>query len=92
MQGPQAASQETCLLWSPIDQPGCAERAEHPEWRLRRTAIAQARVLLVTGVSDPLAVAKTARLMELRGIGAEAIHKVVYGNVLAVYGFNGEMD
>ena len=30
MQGLQAASQETCLPWSPIDQPGCAERAEFP--------------------------------------------------------------
>jgi hypothetical protein len=28
MKGPQAASQETYLLWSPIDQPGCAEREE----------------------------------------------------------------
>jgi uncharacterized protein len=44
------------------------------------------------GVSDPLAVAKTARLMAQRGVGAEAIHKVVYGNALTVYGLNGEMN
>jgi len=44
------------------------------------------------GVSDPLAVAKTARLMAQRGISAEAIHQVVYANALAVYGLNGEMD
>ena len=44
------------------------------------------------GVSDPLAVAKTARLMAQRGIGPDAIHRVVYSNALAVYGLNGEMD
>ena len=44
------------------------------------------------GVSDPLAVAKTARLMAQRGVSADAIHQVVYSNVLAVYGLNGEMD
>lgn len=44
------------------------------------------------GVSDPLAVAKTARLMASRGISADTIHQVVYGNVLAVYGLNGEMS
>jgi uncharacterized protein len=44
------------------------------------------------GVSDPLAVAKTARLMASRGISPETIHQVVYGNVLAVYGLNGEMN
>jgi len=44
------------------------------------------------GVSDPLAVAKTARLMAKRGISADSIHQVVYGNVLAAYGLNGEMD
>jgi hypothetical protein len=43
------------------------------------------------GVSDPLAVAKTARLMALRGIRAEAIHQVVYGNALQAYGLNTEM-
>jgi hypothetical protein len=43
------------------------------------------------GVSDPLAVAKTARLMAQRGVAAQAIHKVVYANALAVYGLNTEM-
>lgn len=44
------------------------------------------------GVSDPLAVAKTARLMAQRGISADAIHQVIYSNALAAYGLNGEMD
>jgi predicted metal-dependent TIM-barrel fold hydrolase len=44
------------------------------------------------GVSDPLAVAKTAQLMAQRGVSTEVIHQVVYANVLAVYGLNGEMD
>jgi uncharacterized protein len=44
------------------------------------------------GVSDPLAVAKTARLMAQRGVTADAIHQVVYANALAVYGLNSEMD
>jgi predicted metal-dependent TIM-barrel fold hydrolase len=43
------------------------------------------------GVSDPLAVPKSARLMASRGISAETIHQVVYANALAVYGLNGEM-
>ena len=43
------------------------------------------------GVSDPLAVAKTARLMTQRGVSADAIHDVVYGNALTVYGLNTEM-
>jgi predicted metal-dependent TIM-barrel fold hydrolase len=43
------------------------------------------------GVSDPLAVAKTAQLMAQRGVTAQAIHQVVYGNALAVYGLNAEM-
>ena len=43
------------------------------------------------GVSDPLAVAKTARLMAQRGVSDEAIHQVIYSNALAVYGLNGEM-
>lgn len=44
------------------------------------------------GVSDPLAVPKTARLMTQRGVSPEAIHQVIYANALAVYGLNGEMD
>jgi predicted metal-dependent TIM-barrel fold hydrolase len=43
------------------------------------------------GVSDPLAVPKTARLMAERGIDADAIRTVTYANALAVYGLNGEM-
>jgi uncharacterized protein len=43
------------------------------------------------GVSDPLAVPKTARLMAERGISPEAIRAVTYANALAVYGLNGEM-
>ena len=43
------------------------------------------------GVSDPLAVAKTARLMLQRGIAPEAVSQVTYANALAVYGLNGEM-
>ncbi|HEX2135245.1 MAG TPA: TatD family hydrolase [Microvirga sp.] len=43
------------------------------------------------GVSDPLAVPKTARLMAMRGIDAEAIRKTTYANALAAYGLNGEM-
>lgn len=43
------------------------------------------------GVSDPLAVAKTARLMLQRGVSAEAVRQVTYSNALAVYGLNGEM-
>jgi general secretion pathway protein L len=43
------------------------------------------------GVSDPLAIPKTARLMMQRGISAEHIRKVTYDNALSVYGLNGEM-
>jgi predicted metal-dependent TIM-barrel fold hydrolase len=43
------------------------------------------------GVSDPLAVPKTARLMAHRGINTEAIRRVTYANALAAYGLNGEM-
>src|SRR5258708_21131581 len=43
------------------------------------------------GVSDPLAVPKTAALMAERGIPAEAIRKVTYDNALAVYGLSGAM-
>jgi predicted metal-dependent TIM-barrel fold hydrolase len=43
------------------------------------------------GVSDPLAVPKTAALMAERGIAAEAIRQVTYGNALAVYGLSGVM-
>jgi predicted metal-dependent TIM-barrel fold hydrolase len=43
------------------------------------------------GVSDPLAVVRTARLMAEHGVAAEAIHQVVYANALTVYGLNTEM-
>ena len=43
------------------------------------------------GISDPLAVPKTAQLMAERGIDPAAIRQVTYSNALAVYGLNGEM-
>jgi uncharacterized protein len=43
------------------------------------------------GVSDSLAVPKTARLMAERGIDGDAIRRVTYANALAAYGLNGEM-
>ena len=43
------------------------------------------------GVSDPLAVVRTAGLRAAQGVAAEAIHQVVYANALAVYGLNTEM-
>jgi predicted metal-dependent TIM-barrel fold hydrolase len=43
------------------------------------------------GVSDPLAVPKTARLMAERGLDAQAIRQVTYDNALAVYGLSGQM-
>ena len=43
------------------------------------------------GVSDPLAVPKTARLMLEHGMDGDAVHKVTYANALTAYGLNGEM-
>ncbi len=43
------------------------------------------------GVSDPLAVPKTAALMAQRGIAAPAIRQVTYDNALAAYGLSGAM-
>lgn len=43
------------------------------------------------GLSDPLAVPKTARLMAERGIPRAHIEAVCYGNALAAYGQSGEM-
>ena len=43
------------------------------------------------GVSDPLAVPKTAALMVERGLAAASIRQVTYGNALAVYGLSGVM-
>lgn len=43
------------------------------------------------GLSDPLAVPKTARLMLANGISAEDVHKLTYGNALEVFGKSGNM-
>ena len=43
------------------------------------------------GVSDPLAVPKTAKLMAERGIDRAAIRAATYGNALAAYGQSGQM-
>ena len=43
------------------------------------------------GVSDPLAVPKTAALMAEKGIAADVIRDVTYKNALAVYGLSGGM-
>ena len=43
------------------------------------------------GVSDPLAVPKTAHLMLERGIEAKDVEAVCYGNALAAYGQSGQM-
>lgn len=43
------------------------------------------------GVSDPLAVPKTARLMLERGIPSEDVEKISYRNALACYGQTGQM-
>jgi uncharacterized protein len=44
------------------------------------------------GVSDPLAVPKTAVVMAERGIATASIRKVTYENALAVYGLSGAMN
>jgi predicted metal-dependent TIM-barrel fold hydrolase len=43
------------------------------------------------GVSDPLAVPKTAQLMLERGIKPEDVEKIAYRNALAAYGQTGQM-
>jgi uncharacterized protein len=43
------------------------------------------------GVSDPLAVPKTAQLMIERGIAAKDVEATCYGNALAAYGQSGQM-
>jgi predicted metal-dependent TIM-barrel fold hydrolase len=43
------------------------------------------------GVSDPLAVPKTARLMIERGISEQAVSEICYANALAAYGQSGEI-
>ncbi len=44
------------------------------------------------GVSDPLAVPKTARLMLQRGIPRDAVEAICYGNALAAYGQSGQIQ
>lgn len=44
------------------------------------------------GISDPLAVPKTAALMKMRGISDEAIEKVTYGNAIEAFGLSGQID
>ena len=44
------------------------------------------------GVSDPLAVPKTAELMRRNGIAETAIHAVAYANPLVAYGKSGQLD
>ncbi len=44
------------------------------------------------GVSDPLAVPKTARLMLQRGIAPKDVEAVCYGNALAAYGQSGQFS
>ncbi len=44
------------------------------------------------GVSDPLSVPKTAKLMETRGIAKADIERVTYWNALAAYGQSGQMS
>ena len=44
------------------------------------------------GVSDPLAVPKTGRLMLERGISREDVHKTCYANAIAMYGQSGQFN
>jgi predicted metal-dependent TIM-barrel fold hydrolase len=44
------------------------------------------------GISDPLAVPKTAQLMLERGIPAETVHLVTYQNALAAFSQSGQMQ
>lgn len=44
------------------------------------------------GVSDPLAVPKTARLMLARGIAEADVHRTCYANALAAYGQSGQFN
>lgn len=44
------------------------------------------------GMSDPLAVPKTARLMLERGIDRGAVHKTCYANAIAMYGQSGQFN
>ncbi|GAA4440698.1 TatD family hydrolase [Ravibacter arvi] len=44
------------------------------------------------GISDPLAVPKTAALMKARGISDEAIRKVTYQNAIDAFALSGQID
>src|SRR5690606_14498986 len=44
------------------------------------------------GISDPLAVPKTAALMVKSGIGRETIEAVCYQNALTAFGQSGQLD
>lgn len=44
------------------------------------------------GMSDPLAVPKTGRLMLERGISKEDVHKTCYANAIAMYGQSGQFN
>lgn len=44
------------------------------------------------GISEPLAVAKTALLALKSGVSEEEVHKVCYANALAAYGQSGQME
>ena len=44
------------------------------------------------GISDPLAVPKTAALMREKGIPEEHIKMTCYGNALKAYGQSGQME
>lgn len=44
------------------------------------------------GVSDPLAVPKTAKLMQDQGIAAKDIEKTTWSNALSAYGQSGQID
>lgn len=44
------------------------------------------------GISDPLAIPKTAALMKMRGIPVETIQKVTYQNAIDAFGKSGQID
>ena len=44
------------------------------------------------GISDPLAIPKTAALMKMRGISIETIQKVTYQNAIDAFGKSGQID
>ncbi|GAB3171532.1 TatD family hydrolase [Telluribacter humicola] len=44
------------------------------------------------GISDPLAIPKTAALMKMSGISDEAIRKVTYQNAIDAFGLSGQID